>query len=106
MILRRGLFYILAGLLHVWTLLSIFAFFYFPVFLDSRAVHGPPRNSLPWAAVLLLLLAGPVYLLLNSSFVGARVLPHSYQPMRSFTPNLFAVDQTFAIPFAHFAPSR
>ncbi|PYV05622.1 MAG: hypothetical protein DMG10_04250 [Acidobacteria bacterium] len=62
-------------------LLSIFAFFYFPVFLDSRAVHGPPRNSLPWAAVLLLLLAGPVYLLLNSSFVGARVLPHSYQPM-------------------------
>lgn len=90
--IRRMLLYSWAGIIHVWTLLTIVAFFYFPVFLDTQAVQGAPRNLLPGIAIALAILFGPVQGLIGNSrirsLLAQRIPVHFFQPFRAILLNL------------------
>src|SRR5262245_13142054 len=59
----RALLVSWAGLTHVWTLLTLVAVFYFPVYLDSRASRAPAAD-LPWLGAALAAGPGPLARLL------------------------------------------
>jgi len=63
-VLRKAALYAWAGAQYVWTLLTIVALFYFPVFLDTTARRGGPAPGLPWASVALAAGLGPLVVLL------------------------------------------
>ena len=67
--LAHALLYGWAGLTHVWTLLTLVALFYFPVYLDSHASRTP-RPALPWVGMSIAVSLGPVDRLSRRIFEG------------------------------------
>jgi protein-S-isoprenylcysteine O-methyltransferase Ste14 len=78
-----------AGLAHVWTLLTLVAFFYFPVYLDSHASRTP-RVDLPWLGMTLAAGLGPLVRLVERILdrEGARIPRLLRAPARSAMTNL------------------
>jgi len=86
--IRKATLYAWAGFMYVWTLLSVVALFYFPVYLDASATRLLPRGPMPWGAVALAAAGGPLCLamVLDSTRVRAGAL---YAPFRATVVNLW-----------------
>jgi protein-S-isoprenylcysteine O-methyltransferase Ste14 len=63
-VIRKAALYAWAGAQYVWTLLTVVALFYFPVFLDTTAQRAGPAHAPPWASVALAAGVGPLVVVL------------------------------------------
>lgn len=84
--IRRSLLYFWAGATHVGTLLTIAAFFYFPVFLDTHAARAGAQRGIPWPAIGLTAFLGPALGIVSSQRIHKRWIrsfhEHLYVPIR------------------------